>query len=46
MSVNGYEYSSLSKDELNEIQKLEDELNQNRDDDSLIILAFEDKSLK
>ncbi|MFW5991778.1 MAG: hypothetical protein ACOCQN_01140 [Halanaerobiaceae bacterium] len=43
MGINGYHYSSLSREDLSKIQQLELKLNKDREDkeDEVILLAFE-----
>jgi len=39
--INGYEYSDLSQQDLDKIRNLETEINNIRETDQVIILAFE-----
>ena len=42
MSINGYEYTKLSSEELKKIDKLEKELNENnKSEQEIILLAFD-----
>lgn len=45
MAINGYQFSSLSEEDLNRIQQLETKLNKDREDknEEVILLAFEEQ---
>ena len=41
MSINGYEYTKLNKEELNKISGLEKELNKSHQEAEIILLVFD-----